>query len=150
PQLFYDNPSSNEFGSTFSPDGKWIAYASNEGQDNSQLNVAGFGIYLQPFPPTGVKYLISRSGGAWPVWSPSGRELFYRMNVASAEQKMNGVKITTNPVPAFSSEVPTQIRDFLSFTNERDYDILPNGRQFLMILPVNQTNNQVTPRPRID
>jgi serine/threonine protein kinase/Tol biopolymer transport system component len=150
PQLFYDNPTSNEFGSTFSPDGRWIAYASSEGQDNSQNNPAGFGIYVQPFPPTGVKYLISQGGGAWPVWSPTGKELFYRMVTGNnAGQKFNAVKITTNPVPAFSSEASTQIRDFLSFTNERDYDILPNGRQFLMILPANQTIAQQTQRPRI-
>ena len=72
------------------------------------------------------------------------------MSTANSAQKMNSVKITTNPVPAFSSEAATQIRDFLSFTNERDYDILPNGRQFVMIFPANSTNNQGMVRARID
>ena len=35
-------------------------------------------------PPTGVHYQISRSGGAWPIWSPNGSELVYRMNIGSS------------------------------------------------------------------
>ena len=63
PQLFFDNPNSNEFGSAFSPDGKWIAYSSNAGPETNSP-ATNFAIYLQPYPPTGVKYEISQSGGA--------------------------------------------------------------------------------------
>jgi serine/threonine-protein kinase len=137
PKLFYDQPTSNEFGSVFSPDGNWIAYASNEGPGVE----AGtrFGIYVQPYPPTGVKYEISRSGGAWPVWAPNGTELIYRLsNAVNAAPKMNAVAITTKPVPAFTSEKELSIQGAVSATNNREYDIMPNGKEFVMVFPVAQ------------
>jgi serine/threonine-protein kinase len=133
PKLFYDLTNSNEFGSAFSPDGKWIAYASNEGPDGQ------FGIYAQPYPATGVKYQISRSGGAWPVWAPGGGELIYRLsNAVSASPKINAVTITTKPVPAFTSEKELIIQGFLPVTNYREYDIMPNGKELVMVVPLAQ------------
>ena len=63
-----------EFGedqATLSPDGRWLAYASNEtGREK---------IYVVPFPNAGdAKWPVSTSGGREPLWSHSGRELFYR------------------------------------------------------------------------
>src|SRR5262249_10273008 len=142
PKLFYD-ARGNQAGSVFSPDGKWVAYASNEVR-GSQLE-----IYLQPFPPTGVKYQITNTGGAWPIWSPNGNELFYRLTPVMNRSQLKAVTITTRPAPAFSSEKTLPIRDFLAFVNYRDYDIMPYGRGFLMILPANQTTSGETPRPRI-
>jgi serine/threonine-protein kinase len=144
PKLFYDVPSSNEFGSVFSPDGKWLAYASNEGSD------VQFGIYVQPYPPTGVKYQISRSGGAWPVWSPNGNELFYRLsNVVNSAPKINAVTISTKPVPAFTSEKELTIQGFLPVTNYREYDIMPNGKEFIMVFPVAQQTSAPPSLPSI-
>ena len=58
-----------ENSAVFSPDGRWIAYTSNEaGQPN---------VYVQPFPGAGGKYRISRDGGSHPVWRADGKELFY-------------------------------------------------------------------------
>jgi len=53
----------------FSPDGKWIAYESNESGARE--------IYVQPFPPDGQKFPISSGGGTAPRWSGDGRQLFY-------------------------------------------------------------------------
>jgi len=54
---------------TFSPDGKWMAYSSNEsGTDD---------VFVRPFPNAGVKWRISNGGGKYPMWSHNGRELFY-------------------------------------------------------------------------
>jgi eukaryotic-like serine/threonine-protein kinase len=58
-----------EASAVFSPDGRWIAYTSNEG---GQLDV-----YVQSFPGPGTKSQVSRNGGSHPVWRPDGRELFY-------------------------------------------------------------------------
>ena len=53
-----------------SPDGRWMAYNSNE---SGQAEV-----YIQRYPDLGDKVTISTGGGAEPLWSPDGRELFYR------------------------------------------------------------------------
>jgi len=144
PKVFYDVSTSNEFGSVFSPDGKWIAYASNEGAD------VQFGIYVQPYPPTGVKYQISRTGGAWPVWAPNGMELIYRLsNTVNSAPKMNAVTITTKPVPAFTSEKELPIQGFIPITNNREYDMMPDGKGLVMVFPAGQQNNTPPPPPSI-
>src|SRR5262249_52839116 len=53
----------------FSPDGKWIAYQSNE--------TGRFEIWVQPFPGPGAKFHISSDGGAQPRWNKNGKEIFY-------------------------------------------------------------------------
>jgi eukaryotic-like serine/threonine-protein kinase len=68
----------------FSPDGRWIAYVSDE---SGRLE-----IYVQPYPGPGGKWQISTEGGNEPVWNPNGRELFYRV-----ADKMMGVDIATQP-----------------------------------------------------
>ena len=55
----------------FSPDGRWLAYASNESGTANE-------VYVRPFPGPGGKWQISTGGGGWPKWSRNGKELFYR------------------------------------------------------------------------
>src|SRR5262249_39302154 len=98
-------------------------------------------IYVQPYPPTGVKYQISRSGGAWPIWASNGSELIYRLSNAATNAtaaKLNSVTISTNPVPAFTSEKELSITGFVPVTNFREYDMLPNGKEFVMVFPAAQ------------
>ncbi len=73
---FYDG------GARFSPDGRWLAYVSDES--------GRFEIYVQPFPGPGGKWQISNGGGIEPVWAKNGRELFYRNG-----DRMMDVEITT-------------------------------------------------------
>src|SRR5215472_6087740 len=108
----------------FSPDGHWIAYTSNEsGRDE---------IYVQTFPPTGGKWMISAEGGMYPLWARSGRELFFRK-----EDKMMSVLVETQP--AFKSGTPRtlfQERGYLGVGNyliTGNYDVAPDGQHFLMI-----------------
>jgi serine/threonine protein kinase len=146
PVPFYDVPEANEFGSAFSPDGKWIAYAGNNANESNPV----FGIYVQPYPPTGAKYEISRNGGAWPVWSPIGGELFYRLNVGDANAaRIKAVAIATNPVPGFTSDKDLPMQGFIPAVNYKEYDIMPNGKEFIMVFPVTQTPTAAPPRPRI-
>ena len=58
-----------ESNARLSPDGRWIAYNSNES--------GGFEVYVQPFPPTGVKWQVSKGGGQQAQWRHDGAELFY-------------------------------------------------------------------------
>ena len=58
-----------EGSSQFSPDGKWIAYTSDESGRNE--------VYVQSFPASEVKWPVSSTGGAWPRWRKDGKELFY-------------------------------------------------------------------------
>ena len=73
-----------ESAATFSPDGAWIAYVSNESGRNE--------VYVQPYPGPGGKRQISIDGGTSPIWARSGRELFFR----SGEAVMS-VGVTTQP-----------------------------------------------------
>jgi serine/threonine-protein kinase len=68
PKQYLSTPANETF-PAFSPDGRWIAYQSNE---SGQAEV-----YVRPFPGPGGKWQISRGGGALPVWSHDGSELFF-------------------------------------------------------------------------
>jgi WD40-like Beta Propeller Repeat len=149
PELFYDLPNSNEFGAEFSPDGKWVAYASNAGPD-ANSPATRFAIYIQPYPATGVKYEISQTGGAWPIWVPGGRELLYRLNATEGNvPRLNAVAITTQPVPAFTDEKALSIQGFLPVVNFREYDILPSGRELVMVFQARQAPAATPANPRI-
>jgi Tol biopolymer transport system component len=68
PYVFLDGPA-QEREPMFSPDGRWLAYSSNEsGRDQ---------VYVRPFPGPGGKSLISTGGGVFPTWSQTKHELFY-------------------------------------------------------------------------
>ena len=65
----------------FSPDGRWIAYASNES--------GTWQVYVQSFPASGGKWQVSTAGGAQPQWRKDGREIFY----LSADRKLMGAEV---------------------------------------------------------
>ena len=77
----------------FSPDGRWLAYASEESGKRE--------IYVQPFPGPGGKVPVSTDGGGFPQWSPNGRELFF----LSPDQRIMVVDYT-NKGNSFSPGVP--------------------------------------------
>ncbi len=104
-----------------SPDGRWLAYISDEsGQDE---------IYVQPFPEGGPKLLISTGGGIEPMWSPDGRELFYRI-----ANQMMAVAVETEL--RFGAGTPRQLYkgrySLDSGVGHPRYGVSPDGQQFLM------------------
>jgi serine/threonine protein kinase len=118
---------SNEVQPRFSPDGRWIAYASNES--------GRYETYVQPYPGPGGKWQISTDGGAEPVWNPTGRELFYRSG-----DKMMAVDIVTQP--GFSAGKPRMLFEGsyeVSAASTPSYDVSTDGQRFLMLKPVEQT-----------
>jgi hypothetical protein len=106
-----------EQGARFSPDGRWVAYRSNEsGRDE---------VYVRPFPGLGAKWQISTEGGEGPRWSRSGRELFYRQ-----DDKMMIVDVEN--LPTFR---PGRPRTLFEGRFLNSYDVAPDGTRFLMIKP---------------
>jgi serine/threonine-protein kinase len=110
----------NELRAKFSPDGRYLAYQSDESGRAE--------IYVQPLPGPGGKQQISIEGGMDPAWAPNGRELFYRHG-----DKMMAVSIETSP--AFSASAP---RLLFEGRYEPNYDVAPDGQRFLMIKPSEQ------------
>jgi Tol biopolymer transport system component len=113
----------NEGAARFSPDGRWLAYVSDES--------GGFEIYVQPYPGPGGKWQISTEGGTEPVWNPNGHELFYRNG-----DKMMAVDIATQS--GFAAGKPRMLFDGryeLPPFPIADYDVSPDGQRFLMLKP---------------
>jgi Tol biopolymer transport system component/predicted Ser/Thr protein kinase len=110
----------------FSPDGRWLAYMSDES--------GRYEIYVQPYPGPGGKWQISTEGGTEPVWNPNGRELFYRSG-----DKMMAVDIATQP--GFAAGKPRMLfegRYEVAPFPVDNYDISPDGQRFLMLKPIEQ------------
>jgi serine/threonine-protein kinase len=112
-----------ESAARFSPDGRWVAFESD---DSGALEV-----YVRPFPGPGTPLQVSVGGGFEPVWSRTGQELYYR----NAE-KMIAVRMTTRPVlTAGAPRTMFEDRYARSDTGGAGYDVSPSGH-FLMIEPV--------------
>ena len=110
----------DEWSPAFSPDGQWLAYVSNESGRNE--------VYVQPYPGPGGKWPISSEGGTEPAWSPDGRELFYRRG----DQL---VAVAVQVRPEFSSGTTRVLFEgpFDRIEGARDYDVLPDGKRFVMV-----------------
>jgi dipeptidyl aminopeptidase/acylaminoacyl peptidase len=117
-----------ETGPRFSPDGRLIAYTSEEqGQ---------YEVYVQPYPQTGERWRISTEGGEEAVWSRSTQELFYRNG-----RKWMAVSYSTNP--KFSFELPKLLfeGDYLNVSG-RSYDVSPDGQRFLLLKSSEEPSRQ--------
>ena len=142
PEPFYDIPDGlDQLGAAFSPNGRWLAYHSDlAGETGGQ-------IYLQPFPSTGAIRQISQQGGVFPLWSADGNELFYRRPSGAGPAQLLGVDVITEVPFSVGPEQELPIRPFV--TVSRDYDITPDGDQFLMVFPADQTDSGEAARPQI-
>ena len=107
-----------ECNAVFSPDGNWIAYQSNQEGLNQ--------VYVSPFPEPAPKK-ISTGGGYNPLWSPGGKEIFYRNG-----DKMIAVTIETEPeIKVSNSEVLFEGQYYTD--GNRSYDVSRDGQKFLML-----------------
>jgi serine/threonine-protein kinase len=117
----------DERNASIAPDGRWIAYESNKS--------GRFQIYVKPFPNVDdAEHQVSTEGGRTPVWSPSGRELFFVTG-----SRLMAVPVET--VPAFRASTPAalfeaeeRILDMRLLNNtSRAFDVSSDGQRFLML-----------------
>ena len=113
----------------FSPDGRWLAYASDETGRNE--------VYVQAYPGPGPRQQVSSNGGTGPAWSRDGRELFYTTTQSVGGQatltKMMAVPIALRPT--FTAGAARQLFEgrYGATGGVRSYDVTPDGRRFLMV-----------------
>ncbi len=132
----------NERNGEISPDGRWLAYESNEsGQDE---------IYVRPFPAVDAgRWQLSTGGGRQPLWARNVRELFYRTSdgalvavpIASAEEARG---------PGFSAGTPSLLVKGQYYNSSgaflgRTYDVSLDGQRFLMIKEGGVADQTATP-----
>lgn len=128
------NTKFQEEGARFSPDGKWLAYISDEsGRDE---------VYVKPFPDRGGRWQISAGGGVQAVWAPNGKELFYRNGA-----KMMVVSVETQS--SFRAGTPRLLYERSSYggsdTEAAEYDISPDGQRLLMYKVVSEREGRLAP-----
>jgi serine/threonine-protein kinase len=118
PQVFLQTKF-NERAMRFSPDGRWLAYTSDESGRNE--------VYVRPFPKAEeAKWQISTGGGGWQLWARNGRELVYRSG-----NRMMTVDITTEP--SFSPSKPRLLFETPRVRPRRDFAVTPDGQSFLIV-----------------
>ena len=113
----------DEYSPALSPDGRWLAYVSDE---SGKLEV-----YLRPFPEvTRGKWQVSTAGGSEPMWAHSGRELFFR----SADRRMVAAPLVLGDQAAVGPQrVLFDAQPFAEEGIHADYAVSPDDRRFLMI-----------------
>jgi eukaryotic-like serine/threonine-protein kinase len=125
PSSFLETPF-GEGAPVFSPDGRSVAYVSNESGRNE--------IHVRPFPGPGERITISTEGGNEPVWSRNGREVFYRTGDA-----MMVVDVATRPT--FSAGKPRRLferRYEPTLALWPNYDVTSDGQRFLVVKTLDQ------------
>jgi Tol biopolymer transport system component len=110
-----------EGGAQFSPNGHWMAYASDE---SGQMQV-----YVRPFPGPDRRWPVSTQGGTQPVWNRNGKEIFYRIGNKMMVVDVSGrVDLTlSQPRQLFDQRYVFQN---ISLAN---YDVSPDGQRFVMV-----------------
>jgi dipeptidyl aminopeptidase/acylaminoacyl peptidase len=110
----------NEQNARISPDGRWIAYMSDESGRNE--------VYVTSFPRPARRWLVSVNGGASPVWARNGRELYY---LSSSDRSITAVPVSASPTftaglpePLFPSQAVRAVGRGPGWP----YDVAPDGR----------------------
>jgi hypothetical protein len=125
PTVFLGTPATEAF-PVFSPDGRWIAYFSNEAGDGT------YDVYVRPFPGPGGKWRVSTEGGRFPRWSIATHELLFVTRsgtVMFAPYAVVGDSFRADTPRIWS---PTNIRGFSQGNGA--YDLHPDGKR-LAVLP---------------
>ncbi|HLF11664.1 MAG TPA: hypothetical protein VJA26_10650 [Gammaproteobacteria bacterium] len=120
---FIDLPGSAQHSSSMSPDGQWMAYASNE--------TGRYEVWIESFPRTGARYQVTRDGGSHPLWLPDGQSLYF-----DRDHQMFQLAVNTKDMSSSSEPIRLPIEGFAQAEYRRQFDLMPGGRQFLMLFPI--------------
>jgi len=130
PEPFLQTPF-DERHASFSPDGRWLAYASNES--------GSYQVYVRAFPDKGGKWQISNNGGLYPLFSRNGRELFYRTQdnqIMVASFRLKGDSFVADKPRVWSER---RIADLGLTAN---YDPAPDGKRIAALMPAGTEQGQ--------
>jgi len=122
----------NERSPSFSADGRWLAYASDES--------GAYQVYVRAFPDKGGKWQVSNSGGVYPVFSRNGRDLFFR-----TQDNRIMVAAYTGKGDSFAAEKPrvwSEKRIADSGLDGINYDVAPDGKRIAALMPVEAPETQ--------
>jgi Tol biopolymer transport system component len=119
--------------SRFSPDGKWIAYTSDESGRNE--------IYVRSFPASEAKWQVSSKGGDFPLWRKDARELFYvtpdrKLMSVAVRASSRGLEFDT-PNTLFSLPI---LAAGQGVSPSYTYDVMPDGQRFLVLAPAGEAD----------
>jgi serine/threonine-protein kinase len=121
-------------GGSLSPDGKWLAYVSNEtGRDE---------VYVRPYPGPGGRWQVSLEGGGEPLWTREGSEIIYR---ASNGNQVVSAPVRTRPGFEVTGRSTVFTGDYLpAYFRDHNYAVSRDGRTFVMVRSAQSTNQSVT------
>ncbi|HEU5168976.1 MAG TPA: protein kinase [Gemmatimonadales bacterium] len=124
PRLLLGTPF-NEYYPAVSPDGRWLAYTSDESGQNE--------VYVRAFPDGRGKILVSQNGGSEPVWSRDGRELFYR-GFDQLGTPLVAVSVQSAPDFRVLTRAPLfDVSEYEAAVPHANYDVTPDGKTFVMV-----------------
>jgi Tol biopolymer transport system component len=113
---------STEYDPRFSPDSRWIAFATEESGQTE--------VYVAAVDGTGRRQRVSPAGGSLPCWSRDGKELFF----VSADNDLMTSQVSLGPEPRFSEPKPLFSLPPFPFRFRSDYDVSRDGQRFLVNL----------------
>jgi Tol biopolymer transport system component len=103
-----------------SPDGKWVAYQSDE--------TGRVEVYVRPYPGPGARVPVSLRGGTEPLWAHTGRELFFRSG-----DSLMAAAVVLSPSFAVTGRRLLFAGSYLSGDTYREYDVAPDDKHFVML-----------------
>jgi eukaryotic-like serine/threonine-protein kinase len=111
----------------FSPDGRWIAYVSNESGAQE--------VYVQPYPGPREKVRVSTTGGAEPIWTLNGREILYRNNAVDGQQFLSAAIVSLSPFRTATPRVLFKAGpgEYDSTVPARGWDVTADGQRLLLL-----------------
>jgi serine/threonine-protein kinase len=126
-EVFLQTPAT-ELAPSFSPDGRWMAYSSDE--------LGTFQVYVRAFPDKDGKWQISNSGGGYPIWSRNGHDLFFETldnHIMVAAYAVKGDSFVVDKPRVWSEK---QLGGGGMLNAAKNVDLAPDGKRIIALMPV--------------